>query len=320
MKKILGMIILTVLLTSNISAEESEAKKLCDAEIKKEQPQINVLQKQCMRIALEYEKNKKFERASWYYLMGMQYEHNINSFKDKNIKDQLYLVNIAHSNMLFGNINKSIELYKKYSKNKSMSFVLDMVSREYIILEKIYPQKINNIKEALDILQDYERFRMGSKRTKYSYGAGFPEALNAYKKGKKYSKLNDYPHALEYFNKALEITEAMYGGWHNYTKVLYRKNIQYCINNKDYKKAYKFANKLFLKLLKEIENDFISFDRKRKNEYMSYNNKSVVLFLRSSYLYICSTSQISLIPQQILNSWLAYKGSIFDSENAIAIR
>lgn len=65
-----------VLLTSNINAEENEAKKLCDAKIQKEHPQRSVLEEQCAVIAKESEKKKEYSIASWYYLLDNKYEHN----------------------------------------------------------------------------------------------------------------------------------------------------------------------------------------------------------------------------------------------------
>ncbi len=57
---------------SNATVVHCNEQTLCDLEIKKENPDKTILEKECEVLAKEYEKNKKYGFASWYYILAYE--------------------------------------------------------------------------------------------------------------------------------------------------------------------------------------------------------------------------------------------------------
>jgi len=70
-KKVVKLFVLMALVVVAVYAKVPEARKLCNAEVKKEKPNMQVVKEQCGEIAEYYENEKKYGSASWYYLLGI---------------------------------------------------------------------------------------------------------------------------------------------------------------------------------------------------------------------------------------------------------
>ncbi len=139
--------------------------------------------------------------------------------------------------------------------------------------------------------------------------------------GELYKTMGDYPKALSYYQKVITIFEKVLGKEHTSTATSY-SNIGYLHKlTKNYPQAHYYAQKSFNIFIKNRDKNFKILDNKQKELYLKSNNLQVPLLLSTAHLHsehnATKEKQIQ-ISQQTFNSWLAYKGSIFDSEDAIS--
>ena len=103
-----------------VYAKVPEAQKLCNAEIKKDKPNMQVVKKECIETAKYYENKKEYGSASWYYLLGGDYDRNINIIKTKLKTESFSIAKIAHSYVLKGDLENAKKLYIEFLKNHSI--------------------------------------------------------------------------------------------------------------------------------------------------------------------------------------------------------
>jgi len=93
----------------------------------------------------------------------------------------------------------------------------------------------------------------------------------------------------------------------------------------EYQKAYYYSKLAFDNFLINRDKVFTILDAKQKDKYLKSTSEYISGLLSTSYYYIDELNKQNKAKkaQQVLhsgaNAWLNYKGSIFDSENAIAM-
>ncbi len=138
--------------------------------------------------------------------------------------------------------------------------------------------------------------------------------------GRPYVFMGDYTKALKYYSKALAIREKVLGKEHRVTAISYNDFAELYQLKKMYPKAYYYAKKSFDAFILNRDKNFQILDNKQKKLYLKDNSNKIPLLLNTAYFYgENNTSKIKLLSQETLSNWLNYKGSIFDSENTIAL-
>jgi len=126
---------------------------------------------------------------------------------------------------------------------------------------------------------------------------------------------------LKYYYKGIKVWKKIYGKNDISLISPYREMTEKFIKNKNYDKAYNNATKMFQIYLNNMEFHFETMNAKQKKQFLANNMEIIKVYLKASYLYseIKTSSKLNkYIIQKVLTLWLNYKGSIFDSENAIA--
>ena len=131
-----AFLVLFLVFISFSFAKEVEVKELCDAEIDKDKPNLEVVKKQCLLKAKKLEKNGDYSRASWYYLQSGNFKNAIKVRKD--IEIYAYIT-LFYAYIMEGELEKAKRTYAqicyKYTPEDFKSF--------YIILKKIFPKNKN---------------------------------------------------------------------------------------------------------------------------------------------------------------------------------
>jgi len=140
-----------------------------------------------------------------------------------------------------------------------------------------------------------------------------------------YGDIGDFSKAKNYHEKAMAITEKFLGKEHILTAVNYIALGSSYQKMEDYPLAYQYAKQGFNIFLKNRNRVFTLLDSTQKEKYLKSTSGYISSLLSSSYQYVQGLNEQNnaVKVQQILrssaNAWLNYKGSIFDSENAIAV-
>ena len=140
-----------------------------------------------------------------------------------------------------------------------------------------------------------------------------------------YKDMGDYTKALNYYQKSLAITEKVLGKEHPDTATIYNNIGLLYQDMEDYTKAHRYAKLSFDIFLKNRNKVFTIFDSQQKEKYLKSTSGYVALLLDTSIKYLTQLNKEKKITkaqelqQSGANAWLNYKGSIFDSENAIAM-
>jgi len=152
----ISIVFITILLLfGTASTQANEAVKICNKEIKKKQPNNKRLQAYCTQAGEYYQNKNNTLAASWYYLLGGRNDKNINEIQ-KNIANRSTYYNvghcsIAHSYVLEGAYNKAKGLYDIFLKKSSVPWADQMVQSNYKLLNKIYPEKKENLRKGLKL-------------------------------------------------------------------------------------------------------------------------------------------------------------------------
>ncbi len=140
-----------------------------------------------------------------------------------------------------------------------------------------------------------------------------------------YYNIGDYPKALKYYQRALTIREKVLGKEHVGTATSYNDLILVYRMMGDYPNAHHYAKLSFDIFLKNRDKIFTILNSRQKERYLKANTGYAALLLDSSSKYLSRLNQekkstkVKEVTATVLNAWLNYKGSIFDSENAIAM-
>jgi len=127
-----------------------------------------------------------------------------------------------------------------------------------------------------------------------------------------YHLKNHKLHSL-YIQKAIDEVKKFNGENSLELLSIYKELEKFYLKNKAYKKAYFYSLKTFNIFENHLKNFFVLLHYEDKNIFLKSN-----LNIVSSLLSISNLNKNNIsISQQTLNNWLNYKGSIFDSENAI---
>jgi len=213
-----------------------------------------------------------------------------------------------------------------------------------------YPKALNYYQKALAIDEKVLGLDHASTATSYNnIGAlyktmgDYPKALSYYQKalaidekvlglnhaitatiydniGSNYDSMGDYPNALEYHQKALAIREKVLGLNHADTASSYNHiGLSYqSIGN--YQKSYEYAKKSFDSFIVQRDSAFAMLDNRGKEAFMKSNAEKPIFLLRSAYIYVLATSsKKDEIFTTTMSDWFNYKGSVYDSENMMAM-
>ncbi len=183
----------------------------------------------------------------------------------------------------------------------------------------------NNIGLLYELMRDYPKSLSYYQQTlviiKKVLGKEHIYTATSYNNiGGLYKSMGDYSKSLSYLQKALAINKKVLGKEHPNTATSYSNIGMLYESMKEYQKAYLYAKKSFDIFLINRDKNFQILNSSQKELYLKANSHQVPLLLSTAHLYkehnATKPKQIE-IAQQTLNAWLNYKGSIFDSENAI---
>jgi len=131
-----------------------------------------------------------------------------------------------------------------------------------------------------------------------------------------YKMMGNYPKALEYYQKALSIRQKYLGNEHPLLALSYNGLCTVYLAMHDYAKAYRYAHASFESFIINRDKNFPILNNQQKELYLKSNSSVVPVLLSTTYDYLESNASTA-IKAKTLNAWIGYKGSIFDSENAI---
>ncbi len=140
-----------------------------------------------------------------------------------------------------------------------------------------------------------------------------------------YLALDNKQFALDYYNKAINSCTEGIGIHHTKCGEIYTDLTYLYFDMQLYSDMYLSAKLAYDCFLSNRDQLFSLLDEKQKEIYLKKNYSSILLILNVTYQYIQqlkkdkNTKEIKKILQSGANTWLNYKGSIFDSENTIAM-
>jgi len=152
--KLILWIFLSFITTLVFGERSTASKKLeeqCDQEIAKDLPDSYIFLKACSTVAQHYEEQKNFNSASWYYLLGGQFEHNTSNIKPLTTANYTHS-NIAFSYALLGNHeNETKKTFNKYLQQSPIDIADKTLRGDYKILMRLFPDQKDNINKAITI-------------------------------------------------------------------------------------------------------------------------------------------------------------------------
>ena len=271
-----------------------------------------------------YYRMENFQKTSEYYEKASVILEK--SLEDKNRGKRNFLVAFEYARMSdfyieIGNLEyalkyrkKGLEIYKKYGDKKGV-FIPTSYNNIASIYSRMgeYKHSLEYLKKAL-IIQERES------------GKTNPETVRLYSNiANLYRVLGNYQKSLIYHKKALKGCEEGCGKHHPNTTSIYDDLSVLNMYMKNYSEAHSYAQLTFNNLLVNIDQLFSIIDSKAKERYLKSTFDYVSFLLGTSLVYINQLKKESNVKksQEVLNSganaWLNYKGSIFDSENTIAM-
>lgn len=270
---IFSILLISTFLSTQAFAKTNSAKELCDAEVEKDKPNMQIVKKECLITAKEYEAKKEFGTASWYYLLSDKSSYSIKNIESK-VKKYFGFSNIAHSYILQNNLAKAKENYTKFLKNSEIPWANSSIKDDYKLLFKLYPNKKELLNKGLAMwkeiykpLEDIDR--LYSKYKKAREDKNYKEAIGHIKKIIKIQKKSKLQHQILIANNTLLLAN-LYNLDKQYLKSL--KNLKSIENLYKNKKYYKV-------ILNEIINCYVNL--KKYDSAIKYSKKRIDIF--SSY-------------------------------------
>lgn len=256
-----------------------------------------------------------------------------------------------------GDYVKALDYYKQALaiKEKTLGKDDDSIATSYNNIgvlykaKKDYPQALTYFNQALEIREKVlGKDHINTAVTYNNIGLlyfemkDYPKALDYYKKalevrekvlGKEhtatataynniaslYYRMEDYPQALEYYTKAMEVREKVLGKEHTDTATTYSNvgMLNYTMQN--YAEAYRYVKMAYDVFMTNRDRNFALLNSRQKQSYLKANSQKAPFLLKTAYMYgVSAPDQQVALYQTTMNDWLNYKGSIYDSENAIA--
>jgi len=128
----------------------------------------------------------------------------------------------------------------------------------------------------------------------------------------------DADYSLKYYKKALEVNIGLYGKSHLVVMKNFQEIAKWYQKHQLYAKAYRYALLGFKSFNKRKMDIFIGENREQKENFLWLNRQSIILLFNAGFENIRHNASVKeRVANELLNAWLNYKGSIFDSENAI---
>ncbi|CAA6817860.1 MAG: Unknown protein [uncultured Sulfurovum sp.] len=195
MKKIILMIIF---ITNIIYA--NTVQELCDTESQKEQPIQSILTKYCLPIAENYEGNKEYAYASWYYLIVGKNKHNQEVLAPQMTQND-NLANIAHSFVLSANFKEAEKLYHYFLAAHNDKESDEGIRADYQMLMRLYPQHHERLNQGLTLWHTiYTQIERNSSTIE-----GYKTLVSKYNKEGKHQQL------LDLYQKMLPLYQESFG-------------------------------------------------------------------------------------------------------------
>jgi len=286
--------------------------------------QEKILGKQHPNTATSYNNIGKIYDAMGDYSKALEYE-----LKSLVIREKILGKKHPDTATSYNNIGKIYDAMGDYSK------ALEYELKSLVIREKILGKKhpdtatsYNNIGKIYGAMGDYSKALEYESKSlairEKVLGKQHPDTALSYNNiGKIYGVMDDHSKALEYQLKSLVIREEVLGKQHPHTAISYN-NIGSTYNDMgDHSKAYQYTQKAFAIFLQQRHNNFFVLDTSQKKQYLSANERMIdnLLHYTNKYqqtlLKNRTPQQAIQLVQTTLNDWLAYKGSILDSENRL---
>ncbi len=281
---------------------------------------------------------KHAQTATSYYNLGAHYQ----TMGDYPKAEEYYQKALAVFEKVFGKEHYTIaasynNLGILYETMGDYTKVLNYYQKALAIKEKIFGKEHAETASSYSSLGVYHE-AMGNypKALEYSQKALIirekvlgkehdATAVSYNNLGSLYSTMGEYPKALNYYQKALATREKVLGRGHPLTALIYNNLSALYTAISNYPKAHYYAKLAFDIFLKNRDQVFTILDSKEKDKYLKSTSGYVALLLDTSTQYLSQfnkekkAAKAQEILQSSTNAWLNYKGSIFDSENAIAM-
>jgi len=272
-----------------------------------------------IRLGLIYQQLGDYSKALANYQKALAINEKI--FGNKNLATASSYVSLGSLYSLMGDYSKAL----KYNLKALLS--TETVSGK------------NHTETAVAYLQvafSYQALKYYAKASEY-----YHKALNINEKilgaestavasiyaglGSLYDYMGDYAQSLKYHQKALSITEANFGKNHMITSINYFLVGSVYQEMGDFPGAHHYAQLAFDTSLINRDKTFSILDSKQKEKYLKSTSGYITLLLKNSYAYMKQltkegkTKKAKEVLHSGANAWLNYKGSIFNSENTIAM-
>ena len=123
----------------------------CLNEVQKTTPNQDIIKERCIQSAQKFEENGEYGSATWFYLLGGEISKNIEELEGK--IDDNFTINIGHSYLLEGDLQKAKDFYADFLWFTQGSFVENNASMDddFTILSRLYPHQLERIKEGRNI-------------------------------------------------------------------------------------------------------------------------------------------------------------------------
>ncbi len=285
-----------------------------------------VLGKEHTSTAQSYNDIGHFYQSIGEYPKGLEYTQKALTINEKVLGKEHANTAGIHNNMgllysAMGEYTNALDHYKKF-----MTINEKVFGKEHISTAASY----HNIGLLYENMEEYPKALKYAQKSLKIFERAFGKehtstATNYHSIGHCYQAMGEYTKALDYYKKSLAIREKVLGKEHADTASSYHKVGSLYEEMEDYAKGYLYAKLAFNIFRKNRDKIFTILDSQQKEKYLKSTSRYVALLLNTSIKYFSqlNKNKKATKAQQILqsgtNAWLNYKGSIFDSENAISM-
>jgi CHAT domain-containing protein/lipopolysaccharide biosynthesis regulator YciM len=291
---------------------------------------------------------RSYSYITSFYLSMNEYEKAL-KYNDKSLKIREKVLGKHNKNFL-GEYNNKAYLYHMIGENEKALMYLRktlewdtyelVINETYEYFAKIY-MSMKKYKKALNyymkIVENKQRVKSVMVATTYmdigvlyKKKGDYASALKYFKKAEEtshdnafqmqianvYKKIGSYEDALSLYLEILHTTQEKYGAESTYVMRQKFTLGQLYKTMGNYRSAYKHIEEAFHLFLKIKDEMFVILNTKQKNTFLKTNESWVNSLLDVTQQYGNEFSKDKKKTyQRVLDLWLNYKGSIFDSEN-----